>query len=59
VQTPRFCGHACIAGTLLRFTSGLRGLRISWLTVGILARLLDLLFKRKFSRHFFSKAARG
>src|SRR5690606_35710119 len=28
-----------MAGTLLRFASGLRGLRISWLTVGI--RLLD------------------
>ncbi|MEQ8827562.1 MAG: hypothetical protein RIC82_07295 [Parvibaculum sp.] len=28
-----------MAGTLLRFTSGLRGLRMSWLTVGI--RLLD------------------
>jgi hypothetical protein len=36
VQTPRFCGHACIAGTLLRAVCGCRGLRISWLIVGIL-----------------------
>jgi hypothetical protein len=35
VHTPRFCGQASIAGTLLRATSGLRGLRISWFIVGI------------------------
>jgi hypothetical protein len=35
VQTPRFCGQACIAGTLFRAVCGDRGLRISWLIVGI------------------------
>src|SRR3974390_3076597 len=36
VQTPRFCGEACSAGTVLRDLSGCRGLAISWLIVGIL-----------------------
>jgi hypothetical protein len=35
VHTPRFCGHASIAGTLLRATCGFRGLLINWLIVGI------------------------
>src|SRR3546814_4560952 len=35
MQTPRFCGDAFRARTLLRTTSGLRGLRINWLIVGI------------------------
>src|SRR5581483_11735948 len=29
------CGLSCIAGTLLRLTGARRGLRMSWLTVGI------------------------
>jgi len=37
VQTPRFCGQASIAGTVFRFTFGVRGLRISCCTVGIVA----------------------
>src|SRR6266446_946130 len=39
VHTPRFCGHASIAGTLLRATCHFRGLRISWFIVGILTDL--------------------
>src|SRR6516162_11850949 len=35
VHTPRFCGQASIAGTLLRATCHLRGLRMSWFIVGI------------------------
>ena len=35
VQTPRFCGHACMAGTLFRLPGVSRGLRINWLIVGI------------------------
>lgn len=37
MQTPRFCGQASIAGTLLRAANGSRGLRINWLIVGISA----------------------
>src|SRR4029079_3771327 len=37
VQTPRFCGEACRAGTVLRALSGCRGLAINWLIVGIFA----------------------
>src|SRR3990167_7208387 len=42
VQTPRRWGEPSRAGTLLRVGLGLRGLRISWLIVGIrnLSRLL-------------------
>jgi hypothetical protein len=35
VQTPRFCGLFCRAGDLLFTRSVVRGLRISWLMVGI------------------------
>jgi hypothetical protein len=35
VQTPRFCGHAFKAGTLFRFLTAFRDLRVSWLIVGI------------------------
>jgi hypothetical protein len=35
VQTPRFCGQRPKAGTLLLVTSARRGLRTSWLMVGI------------------------
>jgi hypothetical protein len=35
VQTPRFCGEACRAGTVLRAFTRVRGLRINWLIVGI------------------------
>src|SRR6201996_4988017 len=35
VQTPRFCGLSCRAGTLSRALSGWRFLRINWLIVGI------------------------
>jgi hypothetical protein len=35
VQTPRFCGQASIAGTLLRRITFARGLRTSWLIVGM------------------------
>jgi hypothetical protein len=35
VQTPRFCGQASRAGTLLLSRTGVRGLRTSWLIVGI------------------------
>jgi hypothetical protein len=37
VQTPRFCGDCCSAGTFLRDFCTVRGLAISWLIVGILA----------------------
>src|SRR5262245_11690164 len=37
VQTPRFCGDACRAGTVLRALRGCRGLAINWLIVGIFA----------------------
>src|SRR3974390_475581 len=52
VQTPRFCGEACRAGTLLRAFSGCRGLAINWLIVGIVAlRYLhrEPLWARKFT----------
>lgn len=39
VHTPRFCGHASIAGTLFRFAGTVRGLRINWLIVGIICPL--------------------
>jgi len=35
VQTPRFCGQASSAGTVLLETTWLRGLRTSWLIVAI------------------------
>src|SRR6187431_3303052 len=35
VQTPRFCGQASSAGTLFLIFWAVRGLRISWLIVGI------------------------
>jgi hypothetical protein len=35
VHTPRFCGHDCMAGTLFRYDGTVRGLRISWLIVGM------------------------
>src|ERR1700730_1789163 len=37
VQTPRFCGDCCSAGTFLRDFCTVRGVAISWLIVGILA----------------------
>jgi hypothetical protein len=40
VQTPRFCGDASSAGTLLLLRFDWRGLRTSWLTVDIDAALL-------------------
>src|SRR3974390_916350 len=44
VQTPRFCGEACSAGTVLRDLSGCRGLAISWLIVGILLAFATLVW---------------
>jgi hypothetical protein len=38
VHTPRFCGQASSAGTLLRDGGDLRGFLINWLIVGILFR---------------------
>jgi hypothetical protein len=35
VQTPRFCGDCCKAGTFLRDFCASRGFAISWLIVGI------------------------
>src|SRR5438309_7119427 len=35
VQTPRFCGQPCMAGCFGRDFCGTRGVRISWLIVGI------------------------
>jgi polyferredoxin len=35
VHTPRFCGQACMAGTLVFLIARVRGLRTSWLIVGI------------------------
>jgi hypothetical protein len=37
VQTPRFCGDCCSAGTFLRDFWTVRGLAISWLIVGMSA----------------------
>jgi hypothetical protein len=34
-QTPRFCGHLSSTGDLLNLRFARRGLRTSWLTVGI------------------------
>jgi hypothetical protein len=45
VQTPRRCGQALRAGDLFRTGFGDRGLRISWLIVGI----------RLFSSRVYSK----
>src|ERR1700730_242748 len=41
VQTPRFCGDCCSAGTFLRDFCTTRGLAISWLIVGIWAFILQ------------------
>jgi hypothetical protein len=41
VQTPRFWGQASSAGTLFRLFCAIRGLRISWLIVGILCPSLS------------------
>src|SRR5918996_4249307 len=35
MQTPRFCGHPCIAGVFDFFRTASRPLRTSWLIVGI------------------------
>src|SRR5580700_11103621 len=35
VQTPRFCGDCCSAGTFFLACCVTRGLRMSWLIVGI------------------------
>src|SRR3954451_6728254 len=45
VQTPRFCGDCCSAGTFLRDFWTVRGLAISWLIVGMSAFTLE--FTRK------------
>src|SRR5437660_8232348 len=34
-QTPRFCGQPCMAGCFGRLNCGRRGLRTSWLMVGM------------------------
>jgi hypothetical protein len=41
VHTPRFCGHASMAGTFVRATGRLRPCRISWLMVGITVPFLS------------------
>src|SRR5688500_8209215 len=41
VQTPRRCGHPFRAGTLFREGLSWRGLRMSWLTVGIYSRFVE------------------
>src|SRR3954451_23227792 len=41
VQTPRFCGDCCSAGTFLRDFCTVRGLAISWLIVGMSAFTLS------------------
>jgi hypothetical protein len=40
VQTPRFCGEFLSAGTLLFTVRMTRGLRTSWLIVGMVGYLL-------------------
>jgi hypothetical protein len=40
VHTPRFCGHAAKAGTVLFSSFDLRGFRTNWLTVAINLLLL-------------------
>tara|TARA_B100001057_G_scaffold479033_2_gene550171 strand:- start:1882 stop:2070 length:189 start_codon:yes stop_codon:yes gene_type:complete len=35
VQTPRFCGHACKAGTMFLTTLRLRGFLTNWLIVAM------------------------
>src|SRR5574344_890727 len=42
VHTPRFCGHASRAGTVLFTTCLTRGLRTSWLIVAIKKLLIAL-----------------
>src|ERR1700675_1604328 len=38
MQTPRFCGHACIAGVFDFLRNASRPLRTSWLIVGMALR---------------------
>ncbi|AAM87526.1 hypothetical [Yersinia pestis KIM10+] len=46
VHTPRFCGHASNAGTLLLATFMLRGLRTSWLIVAIIKKAPGFLLRK-------------
>jgi len=42
VQTPRFCGHACIAGTFVFDLRTFRPFRTSWLIVGTIPPQLNV-----------------
>src|SRR3984893_12994584 len=52
VQTPRFCGDCCSAGTFLRDFCTTRGLAISWLIVGMSAFTLKFVRNRHRLRKF-------
>src|SRR3954451_14255687 len=54
VQTPRFCGDCCNAGTFLRDFCTIRGLAISWLIVGMSAFTLYFARDRYRRREFLS-----
>src|SRR6202040_3435224 len=57
VQTPRFCGDCCSAGTFLRDFCTVRGLAISWLIVGMSA--FTLYSSRESLKIGFPKFIRG
>jgi hypothetical protein len=57
VQTPRFCGDCCNAGTFLRDFCTVRGFAISWLIVGMSAFTLLFTRGRGWLRKFFSRRA--
>ncbi|CEF29843.1 conserved hypothetical protein [Xenorhabdus nematophila str. Websteri] len=46
VHTPRFCGQASRAGTLLFTTFELRDLRTSWLIVAIIKKAPGFLLRK-------------
>src|SRR6266581_2926337 len=52
MQTPRFCGHACIAGVLDFLRTASRPLRTSWLMVGMTLHRRE----RRQNSHFITEA---
>ena len=55
MQTPRFCGHASIAGVFDFFRTASRPWRTSWLIVGMVLHRLGLLVQRQ-NPHFITES---
>src|SRR5919108_3999214 len=54
MQTPRFCGHACMAGVLDFLRTASRPLRTSWLMVGMALHRRE----RRQNSHFITATPR-